>query len=180
MSPRDRLKPGGSCRAPEGATGSPFGDGVIVFEGIVHHRTSNLEHQMRTAWRLTHLLLGVHPAVQQPLNHTFRDRRRDWLLAPRGRRIIDDDVGRPAHICFEFAQKACNFQCNRGYRRGCCGFERRHGFSDEIETAPDLAMPEPPPDPLKRFAEAVDASGQLLAAWATCWIRIERWNQSNT
>jgi hypothetical protein len=34
----------GSCRAPEGATGPPFGDGVIVFEGTIHHRTSNFEH----------------------------------------------------------------------------------------------------------------------------------------
>jgi hypothetical protein len=44
---------------------------VIVFKGTVHHRTSNLEHQMRTAWRPTHLLLGVHPAVQQPIELSF-------------------------------------------------------------------------------------------------------------
>jgi transposase-like protein len=25
----------------------------------IHHRASNLEHQMRAAWRPTHLLLGV-------------------------------------------------------------------------------------------------------------------------
>jgi hypothetical protein len=41
----------------------PFGDGVIMFKGAVHHRTSNLEHRVRPAWRPTHLLLGIHPAM---------------------------------------------------------------------------------------------------------------------
>jgi hypothetical protein len=36
--------PRGSCRAPEGTTG--LRDGVIVFEGAVHHRAPNLEHQV--------------------------------------------------------------------------------------------------------------------------------------
>jgi hypothetical protein len=53
----------GLCRAPEGTTGPPFGDGVITFKGVVHHRASNLEHQVRPAWRPTHLLLGIHPAM---------------------------------------------------------------------------------------------------------------------
>jgi hypothetical protein len=48
---------------PEGTTGPPFGDGVITFKGAVHHRASNLEHQVRTARRPTHLLLGIHPAM---------------------------------------------------------------------------------------------------------------------
>ena len=66
---------------------------MIVVEGAVHHRASNLEHQMRAVWRPTHLLLGVHPAVHQPLRRAFDGRRGDWLLAPPGRRIIDDDIG---------------------------------------------------------------------------------------
>ena len=65
---------------------------------------------MRAAWRPTHLLLGVHPAVQQPLHRAFGDRRGDWLLAPPGRRIIDDDIGLPAYICFEFTEKTRHFQ----------------------------------------------------------------------
>jgi hypothetical protein len=37
-----------------------------VFEGAIRHRASNIEHQMRTAWRPAHLLLGVHrPSVQE-------------------------------------------------------------------------------------------------------------------
>jgi hypothetical protein len=109
---------------------------------------------MRAAWRPPHLLLGVHSTVQQPLHRAFRDRRRDWLLGPPGRRIIDDDIGLTAYIGLEFAEKARHFQRGWGGRRGCCGFKRRHGFADEIETASDLAMPEPSPDPLNRFAQA--------------------------
>ena len=44
-------------------TGPAFGDGVIMFKGAVHHRASNLEHQVRAARRPTHLLLGIHPAM---------------------------------------------------------------------------------------------------------------------
>src|ERR1700712_370570 len=58
---RDRLKPGGLCRAPEWTTGPAFGDGMITVKGAVHHRASNLEHQVRTARRPAHLLLGIHP-----------------------------------------------------------------------------------------------------------------------
>jgi hypothetical protein len=86
----------------ERTAGAPFCDGVIVLEGTVHYRASNLEHQMRAAWRPAHLLLGVHPAVHQPLHHAFGDRRGDWLLAPSGRGIMNDDIGLPAYISFEF------------------------------------------------------------------------------
>ena len=44
---RDRLKPGGSCRAVKETTGAPFCEGVIAFDGTIHHRASNLQHQMR-------------------------------------------------------------------------------------------------------------------------------------
>jgi hypothetical protein len=90
-----------SCGATKRTAGAPFSDGVIVLEGTVHYRASNLEHQMRAAWRPTHLLLGVHPAVHQPLRRAFGDRRRDWLLAPPGRRIINDDIGLPAYMNLE-------------------------------------------------------------------------------
>jgi hypothetical protein len=136
--PRDRLKPGGSCRAAIRTAGAPFCDGVIALEGTVHRRASNLKHQMRATWRPTHLLLGVHPAVQQPLHRAFGDRRRDWLLAPPGRRVIDDDIGMPVYLCFEFTQKTRHSQRRRRFGRG---FKRRHGFCDEVETAPDLSMP---------------------------------------
>ena len=92
---RDRLKPGGLCRAAKGTVGAPFCEGVIVLEGTVHHRAADLEHQMRTAWRPTHLLLRVHPAMQQPLHSAFGDRRGDWLLAPPSRRKINDDIVDP-------------------------------------------------------------------------------------
>jgi hypothetical protein len=38
------------------------------------------------------------PAVQQPLHRAFGDRHGDRLLAPPGRRIIDDDIGLSAYV----------------------------------------------------------------------------------
>ena len=99
----------GLCRAPVGTTGPCFGNGAIVFEGSVHHRAPNLEHQVRTTRRPTHLLLGIHPAMEQPLHGAFGNRSRDWLLTPSGCCIIDDDIGLTADIGFEVAQQACNF-----------------------------------------------------------------------
>ena len=60
---RDSLNPGGSCCAAKGTTGAAFGDGVVVFEGTIHHPASNFELQMRAAWRPSDLLLGVHPVA---------------------------------------------------------------------------------------------------------------------
>ncbi len=153
---RDRLKPGGSCRAPIGATDLRFGDGVIVFEGAVHHRAPNLEHQVRAAGRPSDLLLGIQAAVQQPLHRALGDRCRDWLLPPSGCCIVDDDIGLAAYIRFEVAQQARNIQCHRSRRRGCLSdpFERHHCFADEREAPTDLSMPEPPADPLDRFGKA--------------------------
>jgi hypothetical protein len=65
----------GLRRAAKRTSGAAFCDGVIVLEGTVHYRASNLEHQMRAAWRPTHLLLGVHPVVHQPSHRAFGDRR---------------------------------------------------------------------------------------------------------
>jgi hypothetical protein len=78
---RDRLKPGGLCRATKRTAGAPFFGGVIVLEGTVHHHPRNLEHQVRPAWCPTHLLLGLHPAVYQPLHRAFGDRRGDWSVS---------------------------------------------------------------------------------------------------
>jgi hypothetical protein len=47
---------------------------VIAFKGAVYCRSSNFEHQVRTARRPTHLLLGIHPAMEQPLRRAFGDR----------------------------------------------------------------------------------------------------------
>jgi hypothetical protein len=47
-----------------------FGHRMILLEGAVHYRASNLEHQMCPTWRPPHLLLRVHPAMQEPLYRT--------------------------------------------------------------------------------------------------------------
>jgi hypothetical protein len=64
---------------------------------------------------------------------------------------------------FRVHQQACTFQRDRGRRRSWFGrgFERGHGFSDELKAASNLPMPEPPADPLDRFGTA-DASFALL------------------
>jgi hypothetical protein len=48
---------------------------VIALERPVHHRGSHLEHQMRASRRSVHLLLRVHPTVQQPLHRALGGRR---------------------------------------------------------------------------------------------------------
>ena len=47
------------------------------------------------------LLLGAHPAVQQPLHRALCGRRRDRLIAVPGRRIVDDDIGLPGQVGLE-------------------------------------------------------------------------------
>jgi hypothetical protein len=49
---------------------------------------------MGASWGPTHLLVGAHPTVQQPLHRALRGRRRDRLVAALCRRIIDDQVRR--------------------------------------------------------------------------------------
>jgi hypothetical protein len=81
---------------------------------------------MRAARRPTHLLLGVHPAVHQPLHRAFGDRRGDWLLVPLGRCIIDDDIGLPAYICFELTEALLQSRCKLvGLRRLSIGDIKR-------------------------------------------------------
>src|ERR1700722_1052086 len=100
------------------------------------------------------MLLRVHPAMQQPLHCTFRDRGRDRLfLAPR-RRVIDG-VRLSRYICFEIEQKTGRFS------RGICArrsvifrmLESYQRFADQIEAPPHLAVPQTPPNPIDDFNE---------------------------
>jgi hypothetical protein len=49
------------------AFGAPLGSGMVLLECAVHHRGSNLQHQMGSPRRPPHLLAGAHSAMQQPL-----------------------------------------------------------------------------------------------------------------
>ena len=90
--------------SPKRTTGPPLCPGMIVVEGLVHHRSADLEHQMRASWRPAHLLIGAHPAVQQPLHGTLRRRRRDWLIAVPCLRVVDDQVGLPGNVGLKITQ----------------------------------------------------------------------------
>jgi hypothetical protein len=46
------------------AFGAPFGSSMVPIERAVHHRGSNLQHQMGPARRPAHLLTGAHPPMQ--------------------------------------------------------------------------------------------------------------------
>src|SRR3954454_12052597 len=85
------------------------------------------------------------------------------LMAPTQKAEFKGDKGlaspqtrNSGYICFEFTQQAANLQRDRSRRRSCPGHgvERRHGFSDELEAASDLSMPEPPADPLDGVRKA--------------------------
>jgi hypothetical protein len=86
------------------AFGAPLGGGMIPIERAVHHRGSNLQHQMGAAGRPPHLLAGAHAAMQQPLHRALGGRRRDRLLAASRRCIVDDDLGLSGHIGLETTQ----------------------------------------------------------------------------
>ena len=77
--------------------------------------------------------------------------------------------------------------CSRPH--GGDGIECRHGIADQIKCTLHLAVPQAPTDVLhpQQIGEEGAAcrsllvmSGQPLTAWATCWMRIARWNQSST
>ena len=173
---------GDSSGMAKRATGPSLSGRVILVEGPVDDRGADLEHQMRSSRRPTHLLVGAHPPVQQPLHRTLGSRRRYWLVVSPGGGIIDDQTGLPGYVSLEATKHACHLTRGRSVRRCrfCRGIEYRQGVSDEIERPLYLPVPETPTDMLDGVGQAGSfrspgvASGQPLAAWATCWMRIER------
>src|SRR5690242_19646300 len=92
---------GSSSLTPVWAFGTPLGSGMVLLECAVHHRGSNLQHQVGPTGRPPHLLAGAHSAMQQPLHRAFGGRRRDRLATAAGCRIVDDDLGLSGHIGLE-------------------------------------------------------------------------------
>src|SRR5215207_5708767 len=88
------------CRA-EWSTGPPLGGGMVLGKGVVRNSGADLQHAMGASWGPTHLLVGAHPTVQQPLHRALRGRRRDRLVAALCRRIIDDQVRLPGDVGLE-------------------------------------------------------------------------------
>jgi hypothetical protein len=88
------------------ATGPSLSSRVIVVEGPVNDRGADLKHQMRSSGRPTHLLVGAHPPVQQPLHRTLGGRRRYRLVVSPGGGIIDDQTGLPRYISLEATQQS--------------------------------------------------------------------------
>ena len=106
--------------------------------------------------RPSHLLLGIHSPMQQPLHSALGDRRRNWFLASAGCRVVDDDVGLSGHISLEIAQKPRHLACGGGNRRPTvdCYVYCAGGLGNEIQSPFDLTMPETPSNPLDRPGEA--------------------------
>ena len=115
--PRPSRTWGCSRRTTKWSAGPPLGGGMITFESSVHHRSSDLEHLMRASRRPTHLLLRVHPPVQQPLHRALGGRRRDRFITASGSRIIDDHLGLSRHVCLKIAQDPRHLVGGRGNRR---------------------------------------------------------------
>ena len=137
---RDRPQPGGTlCGVAKRATGPSFGGRVIRVEGPVHDGGSDLEPQMRSSRRPTHLLVGAHPPMQQPVHRALGGRRRYRLTASPGGGIIDDQTGLPGHVSLE-----ANEQCLPPYppsQRAAIpfqadGIEYHQGVSDEKSAPP--------------------------------------------
>src|SRR5208283_5890949 len=98
---------GDSCGMAKRATGPSLSGRVVLVEGPVDDRGADLEHQMRSSRRPTHLLVGAHPQVQQPLHRALRGRRRDRLVVSPGSGVIDDQTGLPGYVSLEATKHAC-------------------------------------------------------------------------
>jgi len=61
--------------------GPLLGGDMVLGKGAIRNGSSDLQHPMRPPRRPAHLLVGTHPAVQQPLHRALCGRRRDRLAA---------------------------------------------------------------------------------------------------
>ena len=167
------------CRA-EWSRGPPLSGGMVLGKGIVRNSSADLQHAMGASWGPTHLLVGAHPTVQQPLHRALRGRRRDRLVAALCRRIIDDQVRLPGDVGLEpLQQRRClrrGRQCRLRH-----ALKRGQGLPDEIQGTLHLTVPEAPADVLGRIGQprlvralAGVSAGHPLAACATCWMRMAR------
>src|SRR4051794_639791 len=155
-----RMRPsktwGDSCGMAKWATGPSFGGRVIRIEGPVHDGGSDLEHQMRSSRRPTHLLVGAHPPVQQSLHRALGGRRRYRLTASPGGRVIDDQTRLPGNVSLEATKHTCHLARGPSVRR--CrigrGIEYDQRVCDEIERPQYLPMPEAPTDMLDAVGQA--------------------------
>src|ERR1700733_13266288 len=138
------------------ATGPSLSSRVIVVEGPVNDRGADLKHQMRSSGRPTHLLVGAHPPVPQPLHRSLGGRRRYRLVVSPGGGIIDDQTGLPRYISLEATKHACHLTRARSVQRCCFGrrIEYHEGVSDEIESPLYLPVPETPTDMLDGVGQA--------------------------
>ena len=111
---------------------------------------------MRPSRRPTHLLVGAHPAVQQPLHRALRCRRRYRLLAAPRCRVINDQLRLSGYIRLEASQHGGHLARRRGLWRRCRrrSFEDHQRFANKIESPSHLTMPETPMDVLDGIGKA--------------------------
>ena len=152
----DRPEPGGcSRRSTKRTPGPALRGGMVLIERAVHHRGSDLEHQMRSPRRPAHLLLRAHPTVQQPLHRTLCGRCRYWFVASPGRRIVDDQLGLPGHVCLEVTRHRATLPAAAatGDAVSAVASSITKVSTNEIERPLDLAVPEAPTDVLDGVGE---------------------------
>jgi hypothetical protein len=117
---------------------------------------------MRASRRPAHLLVGVHPAVQQPLHRALSGRSRYRFIATPCRRMVDDQIGLPGHVGLETAKHAGHL--GRRHGGGCFpfrhGVEQFQGVADQIEGSLHLAVPQAPANML---VDNIREAGAFLA-----------------
>src|SRR4051812_23679287 len=143
---------GALCCWAEWSTGPPLSGGMVLGKGIVRNSGADLQHAMGASWGPTHLLVGAHPTVQQPLHRALRGRRRDRLVAALCRRIIDDQVRLPGDVGLEPSQQR---RCLRRGRQCRLRYALKPGqcLPDEIQGTLHLTVPEAPADVLDRIGQ---------------------------
>ena len=142
---------GGSCRLGKDRTRTgmrlesmpePGSEPTIV------DRAANLEEDIRTSSRPSHLLRFVHAAVDQEVRRAFGDRRPDTQAGAIAPRVVDEPVVLAAEIPVNFMQ--CMPRLARGYAfraMTAFAFEDRHDLTDPVDAEPGiagLAVPDAP------------------------------------
>ena len=127
--------------------------------------------------------------MKQPLHGAIGRRRRYCLRVVTSRRVVDDQFRLPGHVRLKTTQEFNHLARGRTRRRRH-GVERFRCISEiRIKCPLHLASATRAPADVCSTASAKRAPswrssfllpGQPLTVWATCWMRIAKWNQSST
>ena len=116
---------------------------VVAFECSVHNGSANLEHEVGSSRRPAHLLFCCHSTMQQPMDHAFGWRRRDWLARTPSGGVIDDRGELPGDVSLKVPQDAGELlEVRRGQLDlAVWRLKLLQDFVDQVQSPLGAAMP---------------------------------------